>query len=260
MRLQTRSWGAAGAEPVVCIHGLAQHGGIFEGLGKGLAGDGRRAVSVDLRGHGSSGHEPPWGLDTHVDDLLETIDAEGVEVATVIGHSFGGAVAAALAARAPQRVSRLVLLDPGFGIPPDHALKSAEMDRLDWSFGSADGAVNALLAADTVLAAPREVVEAFVATDLRRGADGRLRFSFCPPTVVVAWSEMTMPPPPVAALPTLLVRPVGSQFHSGDQDKRYREALGSLLTLKAVPNGHNVLWESPQETAAAIAEFLAATG
>jgi hypothetical protein len=43
-----------------------------------------------------------------------------------------------------------------------------------------------------------------------------------------------------------------------EQDRRYREALGSLLTMAAVPNGHNVLWESPLETGAAIRSFLAA--
>jgi lipase len=260
MHLKTRTWGSASAAPHVCIHGLAQHGGVFEDLGQRLAEDGRRTVSVDLRGHGGSGHEPPWNLDTHVDDLLETLDAEGIAAAPLIGHSFGAAVAAALAAREPARVRSLLLLDPGFAIPPDHALKAAEMDRLDWSFGSVDGAVNALLAADTVVAAPRETVAAFAAADLRPGGDGRLRFSYCPPTVVVAWSEMTLAPPPIAQLPTLLLRPVGSHIPAREQDRRYREALGSLLTLKAVPNGHNLLWEAPQETAAAILEFLAATG
>jgi lipase len=260
MLLKTRSWGPAGGEPVVCVHGIGQHGGIFAELGERLAENRFRVIAVDLRGHGGSGHEPPWSLETHVDDLLETLAAEGAAAATLVGHSFGGAVAAATAAREPERVRRLALLDPGFGLPPEYVLKSAEMDRLDWSFGTVEGAVNALLAADTVVAAPPETVAAFAAADLRRGGDGRLRFSFCPAAVVVAWSEMALPPPPVAALPTLVVRPVGSQFHSGPQDKRYREQLGSLLTLKAVPNGHNVLWESPRETTAAIAEFLAATG
>jgi lipase len=258
MRLQTRTWGPVGAEPLVCVHGLAQHGGVFAELGPELAAGGRRVIAVDLRGHGGSGAEPPWSLETHAGDLLETMDAEGIETAALVGHSFGGTVAAALAAREPGRVSRLALLDPGLEVPPAHALKSAEMDRLDWSFGSVDGAVNALLASDTVVAAPRETVAAFVAADLRRGGDGRLRFSYCPAAAVVAWSEMTLPPPPVAALPTLLLRPVASHIPAGPQDRRYREGLGSLLTLKAVPHGHNLLWEAPRETAAALAEFLAA--
>jgi lipase len=257
MRLNARTWGAGG-EPVLCVHGVAQHGGIYEGLAERLAEDGRRVVAVDLRGHGGSGHEPPWSLASHVEDLLETLDAEGIETAPAVGHSFGGAVVAALATRAPERVERLALLDPGLDLPPAYVLKSAEMDRLDWSFASVDGAVNALLAADTVVAAPRETVAAFAAADLRRGSDGRLRFSHCPAAVVVAWSEMTLPPPPIAQLPTLLVRPVASQVPGAPQDRRYRSELGSLLTMKAVPNGHNLLWESPRESETAIAEFLAA--
>ena len=259
MRLHTRAWGGAGTGPIVCVHGLSQHGGIFEELGERLGAGGRRTLALDLRGHGASSHDPPWNLETHVSDLLETLDGAGIDSATLVGHSFGGAVAAAAAARAPQRVQRLVLLDPGFELPLEYVRASAEMDRLDWSFASADGAVNALLAADTVVAAPRETVAAFAVADLRSGPDGRLRFSYCPAAVVVAWSEMALPAPPVAQLPTLVVRPIGSQLQGGDQDRRYRAELGSLLTLKAVPNGHNVLWESPQETIGAIVEFLAAT-
>src|ERR1700710_466591 len=130
MRLHTRSWGAGAAPPVVCVHGIGQHGGVFEELGRRLAEPGRRTVAVDLRGHGGSGHEPPWSLGTHVADLVETMDAEGIGAAPVVGHSFGAAVAAALAARESERVSALALLDPGFGIPKEHALKSAAMDRL----------------------------------------------------------------------------------------------------------------------------------
>jgi lipase len=259
MRLHTRHWGPAGGEPVVCVHGLTHHGGIFEALGKRLAEDDHLVTSVELRGHGASGREPPWNIETHVGDLLETLDAEEIERPALIGHSFGGLLAAALAARAPDRINRLALLDPGIGVPAAHALKSAEMDRQDWSFASVDGAVNALLSSDTIVAAPRETVAAFAADDLQVGVDGRLRFSFCPSAAVTAWSEMALPPPPVAQLPTLLVRPVASAIHGSGQDKRYRDALGPLLTLTAVPNGHNVLWESPAETTAAIVDFLAAT-
>jgi lipase len=256
MRLHSTDRGAPGAPAVVCVHGLAQHGGIFAGLGEVLAAADRRVVAVDLRGHGASGYEPPWDLATHVDDLLETADALGIGAATWIGHSFGGLALAALAARAPERVERLVLLDPGLAVPADHALVCAERDRLDWTFATPEGAANALLSAETVVATPPETIAAYVAEDVVRGADGRLRFRFSPSALVVAWSEMVLPPPPVAALPTLLVRPVTSAIPARAQDRRYREALGPLLKMVAVPNGHNVLWESPAETAAAITDFL----
>jgi lipase len=258
MLLHHHRWGPPAAEAIVCVHGLTQHGGIYERLAGELVAEGRSVVALDLRGHGASGTEPPWDVQTHVDDVLETVRELGVEQAVWLGHSFGGRVVATLAARAPDVVEGLVLLDPGLEIPADYALRSAEIDRMDWNFASVDGAVNALLSAESSVAAPREVVAAFVREDLRPGADGRLRFGFNPCAAVVAWSEMARPAPPVAQVPTLLVRPIVPLLDARPHDRRYREELGSLLTLVAVPNGHNVLWEAPEETAAAVKAFLAA--
>ncbi|HYI81481.1 MAG TPA: alpha/beta hydrolase [Thermoleophilaceae bacterium] len=258
MRLHTRTWGGSAADAVVCVHGLNQHGGIFEPLARQLVQGGRYVVSVDLRGHGQSGKEPPWDIDTHVADLVETIDALGIERAALVAHSFGARLIATLANRAPERVSRLALLDAGLYVPPDRALHRAELDRLDWSFATVAGATNALLASDTIVAAPEEVVAAYVEDDVERGADGRFRFSFCPSAVVVAWSEMARPAPPIAELPTLMVAAMVPLQDGRDQIRRYREALGSLLKVATVPNGHNVLWESPVETTAAVEAFLTA--
>jgi lipase len=259
MLLYSRDRSSKTEETVVCVHGLAQQGGVFDEVVTFLADSGMRVIAVDLRGHGASGYEPPWSVDTHVSDLLETVDALGVDTATWIGHSFGGLLIAALAAQTPKRVERLALLDPGFAISPAHALVFAERDRQDWSFATADGAANALLSAETVVATSPEVAAAYVAENLLPGADGRLRFRYCPSALVAAWSEMVLPPPVVARVPTLLVRPVSSVFQSRDQDLRYRRALGSMLKLVAVPNGHNVLWESPTETIGALRDFLAAS-
>jgi lipase len=260
MQLKTHQWGPGGSERVVCIHGVAQHGGVFEEIGKRLAGLGHSVLAVDLRGHGDSDREPPWNLGTHVADVEETLEALGVERVTWLGHSFGGLVAAALAAATPERCERLILLDPGIEVPSQRALRSAELERLDWSFATVDGAVNALMSNDTIVASPREVVTAFAEKDLRKGPDGRLRFSFCPSTVVVAWSEMTLPPPPIARVPTLVAIAEVPLYDSSRQQERYVEELGDLLTKIVVPNGHNVLWESPAETFAAVEQFLEPAG
>jgi lipase len=257
MVLKTRRWGSAGARGFVCVHGVAQHGGVFGDLARRLADAGHPVLAVDLRGHGESGREPPWDVGTHVDDLFETLDAAGVESASWIGHSFGGRLVAEAAARAPERCDRLILLDPALQVPVGLALRSAEIDRLDWSFASADGALNAMLSSDSVVAAPRQVVDAFVRDDVRKGPDGRFRFSFSPSAGVVAWSEMSLPPPPIAELPTLVVRAAVPLFPpDGAQEARYTEALGELLVMTTVPNGHNLLWESPTETAEAIERFI----
>ncbi len=256
MKLNTHRWGTSDPSTIVCIHGVAQHGSVFEDLGRRLAENGHSVVSVDLRGHGGSGCEPPWNVETHVRDVEETIESLGIERASWVGHSFGGRLAAALAAKLVGRTERLALLDPGLLVPPDRALQSAELERLDWSFATIDGAVNALLSNDTIVASPREVVAAYVEDDVRKGPDGRYRFSFCPSTAVVAWSEMTLPPPPIARVPTLIVAAEKPLFDASSQYRRYEDELGELLRKVEVPNGHNVLWESPAETIAAVERFL----
>lgn len=256
MKLNTTRWGAIDSDAIVCIHGVAQHGRVFAELGKRLAASGHSVVAVDLRGHGESGNEPPWNLETHVADVGETVDSLGIEQPTWLGHSFGGLVAAALAAANPERTQGVALLDPGLAVPPARALRSAEIERLDWSFATADGALNALLSNEAIVASPREVVAAYVNDDVRKGPDGRFRFSFCPSTVVTAWSEMTLPPPPIAPVPTLFLVAEKPLFDGSRQQSRYEDELGGLLTKVTVPNGHNVLWESPGETLDAVERFL----
>lgn len=258
MILNTHRWGTEQPEAVVCIHGITQHGGIYAELGERLAAGGHFVVAVDLRGHGDSGREPPWNVETHVADLFETLGGLGVERASWVGHSFGGRVAAAAAASEPGRARSLALLDPAIEVPAAAALQSAEVERLDWSFATVEGAINALLSSGRTVAPPHEVVTAYVEDDLRRGPDGRFRFSFCPSAVIVAWSEMVLPAPPIAPIPTLAIRPRVPLFDDGVRAPRYREALGELLTEVAVPNGHNVLWEAPAETISAIERFVSA--
>jgi lipase len=256
MKLNTHRWGPADRSAIVCIHGVAQHGGVFKSLGERLARNGHSVVAVDLRGHGESGNEPPWNLESHVGDVVDTVSELGIEQVGWVGHSFGGLVAAAVAAHSPELTQSVALLDPGLAVPPARALQSAELERLDWSFATVDGAVNALMSNDTIVASPREVVRAYVEDDVSKGPDGRFRFSFCPSTVVVAWSEMTLAPPPIAHVPTLYVVAEKPLFDNARQHRRYEGELGELLTKVVVPNGHNVLWESPGETLDAVERFL----
>lgn len=256
MVLSNQTWGQADAECVVCVHGIAQRGSVFSQLGERLAAAGHFVAAVDLRGHGDSVRVPPWDTDTHVGDLLDTLGRLGVERVTWVGHSFGGRLAAAAAAKKPEPTQRLVLLDPASEVPAEAALQSAEIERLDWSFATREGAVNALLSGNQTASRPEAIAAAYAAADLRTGPDGRLRFSFSPSAVVVAWSEMVHPAPPVAQLPTLVIRPAVPLFDPTTREARYREALGDLLTAVTVSNGHNVLWESPEETISAIEGFL----
>ena len=113
--------GAGVGVPILAIHGVKSHGRRFRRLAE-EAWPERTTLAVDLRGHGASTWDPPWDVSTHVADLLETLDAEGVERVAVVGHSFGGCLATHLAAAAPDRVERFVLLDPAVALPPSRVV------------------------------------------------------------------------------------------------------------------------------------------
>ncbi len=74
----------------------------------------RDVVRVDLRGHGESPTRGRISLELWVDDLLALLDSLGGPRALLVGHSLGAQVALACAARAPDRVAGMVLIDPVF--------------------------------------------------------------------------------------------------------------------------------------------------
>jgi pimeloyl-ACP methyl ester carboxylesterase len=101
-----------GEAALVLIHGAEADGSMWEPYMEGLA-RGRRVYALDLPGHGGS--DVPADLDCSPPGMAgwygQVLDAEGLETAAVLGHSFGGVVAFNLALEARDRVSRLVGVD-----------------------------------------------------------------------------------------------------------------------------------------------------
>lgn len=70
-----------------------------------------RVVRYDHRGHGRSPVPPgPYRIEELAADVLALLDRLGIERASLCGLSLGGMVGMQLAATAPERVDRLVLL------------------------------------------------------------------------------------------------------------------------------------------------------
>ena len=256
MRLHTAAWGDPAGPPVVCAHGVIGHGGRFRKLAEERLAH-HRAVAVDLRGHGRSGWEPPWDLETHVADLLETAADLGIERAAWVGHSFGGRLVMELTARAPELVERAVLLDPAIWVPPPIALKRAEAERADRSFATPEDA----LLEDRITGlhhTPRELLDEELREHLVEHDDGRLRYRYAQSAVVAAYGEMAKTPPPFELLrvPTLLVRGALTDVVPEVLAETYREGVGETCEVVTVPGGHIVLWDAFDETADAVAEFL----
>jgi pimeloyl-ACP methyl ester carboxylesterase len=74
-----------------------------------------RVLAFDIRGHGYSDAPPVrYTSGDHAADLFALMDALEMDCATVVGHSFGGVIAAHAAVIAPERVEAVVFSDPYF--------------------------------------------------------------------------------------------------------------------------------------------------
>ena len=259
MRLAHEEWGERGAPVLVCLHGVTGHGLHFAGLGQRLA---KRfhVVALDLRGHGHSSFEPPWHLEQHVEDALDTLSEKGLvdEPVRWLGHSFGGRIAFEVAAAAPETVERLVLLDPAILIPGHVAVSAAEDARRDRSYASFEEAVERRFDESRLSRAPRELVEGELRHHLLESPDSRWRYRYLQSAVVAAYGEMSREPPPfeLVRVPTLLVLGEDSYLPYDHLLAAHVAALGEELEVVRVPGGHTVLWDAPEETAEAVEAFL----
>jgi pimeloyl-ACP methyl ester carboxylesterase len=96
--------------PLILLHGLSGSGRWW-GRNVPAFASRFRTYAVDLPGFGASRRVRWSRQDDTVDWLADWIAAEGLLPAHIVGHSLGGAVAARLAARYPDRLDRLVLVD-----------------------------------------------------------------------------------------------------------------------------------------------------
>lgn len=79
-----------------------------------------RVLRFDTRGHGASGVPPgDYSLDRMGRDVLELMDALGIERAHFLGLSLGGFIGQWLAIHAPQRIGRLILSNTAASLGPD---------------------------------------------------------------------------------------------------------------------------------------------
>lgn len=117
-----------GAEPArVYVHGLgATSAPYYAGVAGHPLLPRHRSLLIDLLGFGISDrpHDFSYSLEAHADALAEALRKAGATGSAVIAHSMGGAVAIVLAARHPELVTDLILVDanldpyPRVPVPP----------------------------------------------------------------------------------------------------------------------------------------------
>ena len=99
--------------PIVLVHGAWYGGWCWKKLTPLLEQAGHTVFAPTLTGLGDRAHQsrPDIDLEQHARDLVAMLDAEDLTDATLVGHSYGGFVIAAVAPRARPRLKQLIYLD-----------------------------------------------------------------------------------------------------------------------------------------------------
>src|SRR5262245_37484508 len=115
VRLRMRHWPASALPPYLLVHGLASNARLWDEVAVPLCQAGHPVYAVDLRSHGES-DAPESGYDTTTAaaDLAVLLRRLELPPAIVAGQSWGGNVAVRLAARHPELVAGLALVDGGW--------------------------------------------------------------------------------------------------------------------------------------------------
>jgi len=113
VRWRSREAGVEGeGDPLLFVHGLLASSAMWKRV-LASAGGGRPGIAVDLPGFGGSDRPWPWDytVEGQAGSLEAFMDARGIPRAVLVGNSLGGAATMLLAARRPDRVTALVLVD-----------------------------------------------------------------------------------------------------------------------------------------------------
>ena len=256
-RLSALVWGDADPE-IVLLHGGAQNAHTWDTVALALD---RPLVAIDLPGHGHSDWREDrlyWPVENATDVATVMLEL-APERRLVVGMSLGGLTSIALAARHPELVPRLVLVDVTPGVDRDKAAPIAAFVAGPEQFESFDEILERTIAFNPtrtesslrrgILHNAREQEDGSWAWryDRWRLAEGQDMPDFRP-----IWDDVSK-----LTMPLMLVRGADSGV-VGDEDVaelRRRQPEVRVETVEGA--GHSVQGDRPVELARLIESFLA---
>jgi len=113
---------------VVFLHGALNDHSVWTLCARWFAHHGHSVLALDLPGHGRSGGAPLGSVAALAQWVLRVLDAAGATRAAVVGHSMGSLIALEAAARAPERISRLVMVATAYPMTVSRELLDTARD------------------------------------------------------------------------------------------------------------------------------------
>lgn len=240
------------AIPLVVLHGLLGSSDNWQTLAGHWART-RPVVLIDQRNHGRSPHHPSHSYPDMVVDLLDTLDALGLDQVHLLGHSMGGKTAMYFADRHPQRCARLIIADMApVAYPPHHTPLFDALAALDLTAHNRRTEIDKALALEV-----REPgIRQFLLKGLYRGEGNRFAWRYNLPVLRRHLADMTaFLPIGIVDLPTLAIYGANSDYVVGRGLKALKQHFSRLETLE-LKAGHWLHAEKPDAFKDAVLRFL----
>jgi pimeloyl-ACP methyl ester carboxylesterase len=250
VRIHYRTEGKADGPSLVLLHGIGGDLDVWSPWVKEL-GPGYRLISIDLPGHGLT--RAPDGYDASISGFADLVEefaaATGLSRFALAGNSMGGNVAWIYAARHPERLDALVLVDAA-GWRAPRGLKTGFYSFL------ADSPLAPVLASlDPKLALGAETGATLRGLDLAR-APGHRRIVL---SLFLKRAEDVNATPerlaPIAA-PTLILWGEADPVIAPSDAQKFAAAIKGSKVVMIPGAGHLPHQDAPQSSAAAVASFL----
>jgi pimeloyl-ACP methyl ester carboxylesterase len=135
-----------GGAPILLVHGFGTCSFLWRNIGPTLAAANRTAFAVDLFGYGESDRpfDAQFGIAAQSDYLDRALTALRLSKATVVGIDLGGAIAMHLAYNRPDRVDRLLLINPiAFDEVPGEDIRTMQRNTARFAFQISRGVLGA---------------------------------------------------------------------------------------------------------------------
>ena len=239
--------------PLVILHGLFGSLDNWFSIAKELV-EHYTLYLVDQRNHGDSPHSTEWNYGVMVEDLLELLDAEGLDSVYLMGHSMGGKTVMNFAVQYPERVSKLIVGDiaPRY-YPIHHQVILEGLNSLDLS------QLQSRKEADDLLAPyiPELGIRQFLLKSLGRDANGfAWKINLSVITQHIEEVGKALDEETVFEGPTLFLGGANSSYIQ-EKDLSDMKRHFPNCTWISIPNaGHWLHAEQPQAVVAAMRKFL----
>ncbi|MBS1678863.1 MAG: alpha/beta hydrolase [Actinobacteria bacterium] len=242
------------------LHGNRANRHWWDAAVKAGLGRGRRVVAIDLSGHGDSGRRLEYTPEVWADEALAAVVGLAGGRATIVGHSMGGLVAVVAAARRPDLVAGLVLVDTGIrrGDSETGSVPRGTPARAMRTFASREAAVESirLFPAQPVVnpEAVRQIAERSVGC-----REGEWTWKFDPGVAQRFTDDLINRHLAAVGCPVAMVYGEQSALVDGSSPRAAEAILGRPVPSTVVAGAHHhLILDRPAASAGAIAGAIAA--